>query len=51
MNEVPNGTALSEGTHLSCERLSHWPKTQMLSGCEFPLEEAVGKDLKLDSRS
>lgn len=51
MNEVPNGTALSEGTHLSCERLSHWPERQMLSGCELSLEEAVGKDLKLGSRS
>ena len=45
MNEASNGTALSEGTNLSCERLSHWPETQMLSGCEPPLEEAVGKDV------
>lgn len=44
-SEASNGTALSEGTHLSCERLSHWPERQMLSDCELPLEEAVGKDL------
>lgn len=31
--------------HIYPVRDSHWPKRQMLSDCELPLEEAVGKDL------